>query len=269
MAGRLARRVTAVRLADQALILAALAMMLLIPLLITTIAVVPLGSRTGAPMEYGQRLGLTPTALRQVQQLFPAPGTIRGATTPIGVLLTVLTAYSWPKALQRGYELIWGLPRLGRRGLWRPLLWVVVFSLGALALLAAGSLGGGVAWELARWVLGAPLLVGFLWWGQHLLLGGRVGWRPLLPGAVLTAAGLFAFRGFTELFFSDAIDSNYRQYGPIGIVFTLLSWLIVLSVVMLGGAVIGAVVSERRTVHSLGEPPPGQEADESPADLRA
>ena len=45
---------------------------------------------------------------------------------------------------------------------------------------------------------------------------------------------------------STAISHNYSRYGPLGIVFMLLTWLIALSIVMLGGPVLGAALHERR-----------------------
>ena len=37
----------------------------------------------------------------------------------------------------------------------------------------------------------------------------------------------------------------HDEYGPIGVVFMMLSWLIALSVVLLGGALLGATLAER------------------------
>jgi membrane protein len=92
----------------------------------------------------------------------------------------------------------------------------------------------------------APAVFLWAWWTQHVLLGGRVGWRPLLPGAITITAGLYALRAGAQLSLSPSISDNYDRYGPIGIVFVLLSWFIGFGVVMLGGAVVGAEVWEVR-----------------------
>ena len=39
----------------------------------------------------------------------------------------LLSAYAWPTALQRGYEIAWGVTSRGWRGLWRPLVWLTAF----------------------------------------------------------------------------------------------------------------------------------------------
>ena len=92
----------------------------------------------------------------------------------------------------------------------------------------------------------APGVFLWAWWTQHLLLGGRVGWRPLLAGAITMAVGLYALRTGAQLSLSPSISENYDRYGPIGIVFVLLSWFIGFGVVMLGGAVVGAELWEVR-----------------------
>ena len=46
------------------------------------------------------------------------------------------------------------------------------------------------------------------WWTQHLLLGGRVAWRPLFPGAVATAVALFGLNLAMVFYLSRSITSN-------------------------------------------------------------
>jgi membrane protein len=58
--------------------------------------------------------------------------------------------------------------------------------------------------------------------------------------------GLYALRTGAQLSLSPSISYNYDRYGPIGIVFVLLSWFIGFGVVMLGGAVVGAELWEVR-----------------------
>jgi membrane protein len=66
--------------------------------------------------------------------------------------------------------------------------------------------------------------------------------------------GLLALRAAAGLFLSAAIIHNYRQYGPLGIVFMLLSWLVAFSVVMLGGPVLGAALHEHRLLAAAQTP---------------
>lgn len=242
--GHLQRRILEVDLVNQAMILGALAFSALIPVLITVAALLPLGASDGTSVAIAHRLGLSPDATYAVQQLFPSKATVRGGTTFAGTVLTILSAFSWPRALQRGYELAWGLPSLGWRSLWRALLWLGT-------LLVIGAISGTVTPLTTGWVntlllvvVGLPVAIGWAWWTQHLLLGGRLRWRLALPGALLIGTGLVVLRVFAGLYLSTSITEHFREYGPLGIVFVLWTWFLALSVVLLGGGVIGAALHE-------------------------
>jgi membrane protein len=94
-------------------------------------------------------------------------------------------------------------------------------------------------------VLGVPALLAWSWWTQHFLLGGRIAWRDLLPGAVAITVGLIGLTILAVLMLSTSIVVHHDEYGPIGVVFAMMSWLIALSVVMLGGALLGATLVQR------------------------
>jgi len=50
------------------------------------------------------------------------------------------------------------------------------------------------------------------------------------------------------------IDEQVAEYGLIGAVFVLSIWLMVLSAVLLGGTLFGAVLIQRRTTTNGGGP---------------
>jgi membrane protein len=78
------------------------------------------------------------------------------------------------------------------------------------------------------------------------LLAGRVTWRYLIPAAVAT--GIF-WTGMEIVFsaiFSGQVTSYYQQYGPVGIVFALMTYFIAIGVVLILGAVVGIVWRERQ-----------------------
>jgi len=245
--GHVQRRFVQADLANQAMILAALALSLLLPVLVTLAAVLPLGSATSLPAVVGGRLGLTQTAVDDLQKLFPTRAAVRSASTVFGSVLTLLSAYAWPTALQRGYEIAWGVTSKGWRGLWRPLVWLTAFVAAGAVLLVLPRSALADPWRtIVLLVIWTPVIFGWSWWTQHFLLRGAVGWRPLLPGAVAMTIGLVGLRVFAAVWLSQGIDYNYVRYGPLGIVFMLLTWLIALSIVMLGGPVLGAALHERR-----------------------
>jgi membrane protein len=77
------------------------------------------------------------------------------------------------------------------------------------------------------------------------LLAGRISWRALFPSAVATAVFWLGMEAVFSLTFSGMIISDNHDYGPIGVVFALMSWLIAIGVVIILGAVAGVVWRER------------------------
>ena len=66
-------------------------------------------------------------------------------------------------------------------------------------------------WRLL--MLGAAALV-FFWWGQHFLLGGRIGRGSLLPGAFATVVALGGLRVFSALVFDPMMSRTRKPTAP-------------------------------------------------------
>jgi Virulence factor BrkB len=78
------------------------------------------------------------------------------------------------------------------------------------------------------------------------------GWRDILPWRVLvrpalvTATLWLALALFSSISLSATIVSDSRLYGTIGVVFTLLTWFILIATVLVLGATLGAVWQNRK-----------------------
>jgi membrane protein len=245
-AGSLHRRMRELQISHHALVFSALGMVLFVPALVSLSAIVPFGSDHGLAARWAHHLALSEPARAAVRDLFSTAETVQNVMSAVGGLVTVLAAYAWPAELQRVYETIWGLPTQGWRQLWRPLVWVLslVVLVGVVSLV--GSIAAGVAGTALTAVLCFPLVLVWAGWMQRFLLAHRVSWSALAPGALITAAGLAAFSVGTSLYLSRAIVWNAERYGPIGVVFVLMSWMTWFSLVLLGGAVVGHSVHEGR-----------------------
>ena len=69
---------------------------------------------------------------------------------------------------------------------------------------------------------------------------------PASAGAAVALALAFAgLRLFMHFYLSRNIQSDYRSYGPIGVVFVLQSWFIAFSVAMLGAPLFGHFLHRR------------------------
>jgi len=245
-AGAVHQRITQLEVMNKALILAALGFMLFIPALLTLSAVLPLGREHGLAASWARHLGLSARAAHDVRRLFASTGTTSSSTTILSALFTVVFAYGWPAELQRGYELIWQLSPRPLRQVWRPILWLLVFFVVIVLIAASGTVASGVVGGLFIGLVCSPVTFGWMLWSQRLLLGGRVAYRKLVPGAFVTSLALLGFSLVMPLYLSRNIVSNYDRYGPIGVIFALLSWMLYFSAVMLGGPLAGHTIYLRR-----------------------
>jgi membrane protein len=125
------------------------------------------------------------------------------------------------------------------------LLWLAGFvAYLALQSLIGKGLGDTGA-KIPSYVVTFAVALFFYWWGLHVLLLGRVGWRELLPAGLATALCLTGLAVFSALLFSSQIVSSDRDYGSIGVVMVLLSYLIAIGVCLHLGAVVGRAWNER------------------------
>jgi Virulence factor BrkB len=102
---------------------------------------------------------------------------------------------------------------------------------------------GPVVQALMTFVIGTV----FFAWTMHFLPDGRVPWRLFVPPALLTAALWVALGLFSSLYFSSVIIDDSKTYGTIGVVFTFLTWFILIGSVVVLGAACGAVWQQRTT----------------------
>jgi membrane protein len=212
-------------------------------MLIVVASALPDGSRAAAEGLVIDRIRLSGTAAADVQELLQRPP---GPTEPItlfGAVLLVVSVLGFTRTLQRTYQAAWDLPPLGLWGYVRALLGaaalvaeIVLFLL--VGLLLEGLPAGAVLAALARLALGV-----LLWWPvQRLLLGRRVGWRQLLPGAVIAGIGQVVVLTLSGIYLQLAIESQAQRYGLIGVAFVLVSWMIVLGLLLVLAAVLGALL---------------------------
>jgi membrane protein len=233
------RRFGELELWSRSLGFAALGLLTLVPLLIIVASSDSERGR-GFAQWLGEGLGVSTAVREQVKQVFARPGQALRTTTAFGIAALAIFGLTFGGAVQIGYEKVWDLPpaRWGAR--WRHAVWLAVLTgylfVSATTTLRRAPLAGGAVASLSA--------VLFLWWSQRVLLGGRIRWRALFPGAVATVVGLIGLRVFSRLFFSPLIASNAVTYGPVGTVLVIQSWLVGVGVVVFGGALAGRILHE-------------------------
>jgi membrane protein len=233
---------------DRAMALGAQAYTALIPLVIVYVAGLPRRERRSFADSLVRRFKLGGAAARSVEQAFAPPRTVTQSVTVIGVVLLIVSALAFTRALQRLYEDAYGERRLGVRGTPWDLTWLAVVAAAiTLRPLVVDAIGGGAGAAIALVLNCAVWLV-----TPYLLLARRVAWQRLVPGALLTTFGMSALSAWSLVWMPRAVASSARQFGVIGVGFALLTWLVVAGGVLALGATGGALVDARRS----GDRPP-------------
>ncbi|WP_232235207.1 MULTISPECIES: ribonuclease BN [unclassified Frankia] len=220
--------------------LAAMILMIFFPFVITLAALSPL-RQGGAADIIIARMGLSHDAAMAVERLFtPRSGTVLTGWTVLGVLWLIIGGLSLAASVQSIYVRVFRLKPFGLRGLLAQVGWLcgLIFFLVATTSLGA-LLTGTVAGQVCYGLVATVILALFLWVGVRVLTIGRMSWRDSWPTALFTTIGLTGLGVVSRLAFSASIVANERSYGGIGVVFTILSWLIGFGVVLIGGVIVG------------------------------
>ena len=235
------RRFVEVQGIDRAMSIGAYAYSALIPLLVVYSSLLPRGQNRSFSDSIIARFDLHGSAAESVKAAFAPSGTVQSSVSALGVFLLIVSALSFSRALQRLYELAFGLPTLGMRNTKWGLLWLLVITLAAgVRPLILGGLGGTLE------TIVSLLLADALWLiTPHLLLGRRVGWLKLLPASILSTLGMSAVAVWSVIWLPHTISASASQYGLIGIGFALLTYLFVVACVLVVAATGGAMVTDR------------------------
>lgn len=224
---------------DRAMTLAAQAFTSVLPVIIL-IAVL----RPRRPDDLGsmiaEQFNLPPSTQETLLESLPEAAEASASFGLFGALVVLLSATSFSRALERMYARVWDVSRPGLHGAWRWLaaLLAVVVAL-AIIRFTRGVLGGlpyHVLWQAAA----TAVVWGVVWtlvpW---LLLKGQVALRLMAAGGIPTGMAL-ALAGLSgSIYLPIALQAGARQFGALGIAFTYIGWLFVVSMIVVVGAVLG------------------------------
>ncbi|MCD2463483.1 YhjD/YihY/BrkB family envelope integrity protein [Streptomyces sp. NPDC055893] len=250
----IASRLLGGTLLDAGTRLAAQAFLAAVPLLFAVAAFAPASVRDQLRDSLRAMFGLSGRSDVELQQVLGGSGDeeLRDTTGAIGLVIALASATSFSRAMARVCERAWALPKAKTRvAAWRWVVWLLALL---VVVLVQGPLRDGFGAGL--W-LGVPLFflvsVGIWMWTQHLLLAKRVPWLPLLPGAILAAAATSALALTARLYMPAALNKALAEYGSLGLVLTMLSWLIVVCASITFAFTIGAVLAQEPPLsHHLG-----------------
>jgi membrane protein len=240
--GQILRRFVDVEGAQLATILSAQAFTSLIPFMVVSAAAGP--GEDDLADRIIERFGLEGSSARSVEALFNDAGQVESAVTWVGIVILVLSALSFTRALQRTFERSYGVEPGDWREGWRGLAWLAAFALWLVVsspLREALSDVAGLAFAIL-----VSVAMGFVvWLGTPVILLG-LPWRRLVPGAIVSAVLGSLLGAASAVYVPVLLTWSANRYGLIGIAFTLQSWLLTAAFVIVIGAVVGAVASEHR-----------------------
>jgi len=184
-----------------------------------------------------------------------------GPALVIGLGLALWAGLGVTLALSRAFDRVWSVPRVRRPG------FVAARARGLLLLAAIGltlvvsslATGVAVAGELGsrlESVLTVALSVGVdaIVMALVFLLGTsrRVRLAAVLPGVLLSTAGLLVLQTLGAVYVEATIQRASATYGLFAAVIGLLSWLLLTAQLLLVAAEVNAVRADRLWPRSLG-----------------
>jgi membrane protein len=201
-----------------------------------------------APKEAGEALGLGTTVLESVGESAKLSAGTRWSVLAFAVIALLWSSNSAARAIRAVHSLAWE----GRVGRLRRPLPAALALLAAMAAFAAVTAGAGNAraeWGLAGLLVSIVAVVAFaaIWLALAWLLPhGDADWKALIPGALLVALGVQVIHLGTVLFIAGRIERSSETYGSLGVAFTLLFWLFVVSRVIVASAMLNAALAGGR-----------------------
>jgi membrane protein len=200
------------------------------------------------PREVIANLGLEGKAAEILLDAMRTAHTSRASASLVGLIGLTWTGLGLVRALQYAWDAAWQVRNRGFRDRLRGLGWLVGagFLLGASFSLTAslrylspvlapvGALGG-FALGIAAWL-----------WTAKVLPSRDVGWRPLLPGAVIGAIGLELLKAAGSYWVPEAVSRSSALYGSLGLAIALLAWLLVFGRLVVYTAMLEVVLWEER-----------------------
>ena len=234
------KRLNSVDFLNQGMIFAGTLLLCAFPLLIVVDSVAGRSAASGL----GRHLGLNRQAADEFGHLFTPSHVTVASVSGFAWVFLILSGFAVAASLQGLYQRIFGLDSRTTRDMPRALIWLVLMVAWVYVVGSVGPrvrAGGPVVFA----IVGLVVFTCFWWLTMWLLLAGRIPWRGLLPCALATGVFWLGMEAVFAVTFSGMLTSNDRKYGPIGIVFSLMSYLIAIGVVVILGAVTGLVWQER------------------------
>lgn len=171
----------------------------------------------------------------------------RRAASVIGLAGLLWSGLSLVGALQYAYNAVWQVTGRGIKDKAFGLLWLIGAGLVFLCSFALTAAVNFLPTFLAplQIIVATGLSVGLFLWAAKILPNRDIGWRPLLPGAVLGAVGFEVLKLVGGIYVPRAVSSSSALWGSLGVVFAILAWLLFFGRLIVYTSVLNVVLWER------------------------
>jgi membrane protein len=201
-----------------------------------------------APRKAADAVGIGQALLESVAESSKLSSGTRWLVAASALVALLWSATSAARAIRAVHSLAWegGIGRFGRP-LGAALVLIATIAATAAVMGASGraraELGsGGLLLSLAAIVAFFAIWLG----ASSLLPHGGAPWTALVPGAVLVALGLQVVHLGTVLFIAGRVERASETYGSLGVAFTILFWLYIVSRVIVASAMLNAALWGQR-----------------------
>jgi membrane protein len=222
----------------------------LFPLLLVAIAVIGMiaGNDADLASTVVDELALTGKAADLVRDTLDTARDSKRVASVVGLVGLLWSGLGLVATLQYAYNTVWQVLDRGIKDKLVGLGWLagsgVIFA-GSWALTNALRI-------LPGWVAPLGILVavaintGLFLWSAKVLPNRDVGWRALVPGALLGGIGLEVLKAVGSYYVPRTVSGSSALYGSIGVVFALLAWLFFFGRLIVYAATLNVVLWERR-----------------------
>jgi len=241
---RLVREMQRLEPFDRAMTLAAQAFTSIVPLVIVALAVLPRPDANRLGDRVADALALPSNTRSALLGALPEDTEQAATFGVVSLLIVLLSATSFSRALTRMYAKAWSVRGPGWHSPWRWIAAVVAIASGTVALEALQLAAEGSTARLAGAMLVTFVVNSVLWiWVPSVLLARAVRWQMLAPGGVLMGAASIALYFASRLYMPPALSYAARTFGELGVAFTAIGWLFAVAFVLIVATVLGAVMA--------------------------
>ncbi|MGH9040246.1 MAG: YihY/virulence factor BrkB family protein [Acidimicrobiia bacterium] len=223
----------------------------LLPLLVVGIAAlgfVSAASSKDLAQEVIGEVGLSGKAAETLRTAMEQAQASRQAASVVGLGGLLWTGLGVVGALQYTWDTAWQVSGRGLRDKFLGLAWLGGAGVGFVASFSLSAVSQLLPWFLAPLgvVAGFATGVGLWLWAAKVLPNRNVGWRPLIPAAIVGALGFEILKVVGSVWVPRAVASSSALYGSLGVVFAVLAWLLVFGRLVAFTAMVEVVLWEDR-----------------------